>query len=113
MEMPYESTYRQIAIPITHENQIVAWNIPPPTSGRYSKIVISDAKITGLHLRQRASDVQVPGAHVHENVITLPDTLDIRTGNTSITFTVISIPLFKKVVLNVHKESTRLEDFYA
>lgn len=111
LTMAYEGLYRQVPIPISGPGEVVTYNIPPPTgNGRYSKIVISDVAIENLHLRSR--NMLVEEAIVQENTIILPDSEDVRNGQTSIVFTAIRIPMFKKAVVNVHKCVNNIKDFY-
>lgn len=97
----------QHRIKIAYDGQVISYDLPPPKDldGYYPKVIISDARIEDLKLL-------VNGIVVCESSTNELEFSDLLMRYGEIRFKVISKSLFGNVVINVHKCSKSVYDFY-
>jgi len=101
----------QLSVEITKDNQHVRQALRALSGNSYyTKIIISDCKVTNLKLSVRGKTVVESGSDRDNHVLEFPDK---RIQSADVEFDVAEVSLFGKVVINIHKHSDTVEEFYS
>jgi hypothetical protein len=98
---------KQKKIEIKNANQHVRYTLEPlHGNSYYTRIIISDCKISNLKLRAN-------GNVVMETDYDDLDFPNLRLRTAEVSFDVNSVSLFGHVVINIHKHSDTVAEFYS
>jgi len=103
---PRQGLRRQVSVKILRENQHVRHTLKPlKGKSYYQSVFISDCQVSNLKL-------YVDGNRIMETDTNLLEFSDKHLSTAEVRFDVVSVSLFGSAVINIHKYSNTVTEFY-